>query len=129
MTNSYVWSLFTRLFHILLIVAVGVVFVIAEFENLLSYHAIFGYTVGLFLVFRVVWGFMDIRYSKFEDFNFNFKDLIDYMLNVFGDKKEYVGHNPASSWAIIAMIVLGLVSVVTGVIVYGIQLRLSLELS
>ncbi|WP_294965489.1 cytochrome b/b6 domain-containing protein [Sulfurimonas sp.] len=121
MTKIYVWSLFTRLFHLLLVVAVGVVFVIVEFESLLSYHAIVGYTVGLLFVFRIIWGFMDVRYSKFKDFNFNLKDLIEYMFNIFGDKKEYLGHNPASSWAVIAMMILGLASVVSGVIVYGTQ--------
>ena len=121
MTKIYVWSLFTRLFHILLVIAVGVVFVVAEFESLLSYHAIVGYTIGLLFVFRIIWGFMDVRYSKFRDFNFNLKDLAEYMFNIFADKKDYVGHNPASSWAIIAMIILGLASVVSGVIVYGTQ--------
>ncbi|QOY51036.1 cytochrome b/b6 domain-containing protein [Candidatus Sulfurimonas baltica] len=121
MTKIYVWSLFTRLFHILLVIAVGVVFVLAEFENLLSYHAIVGYTIGLLFLFRIIWGFMDVRYSKFKDFNFNLKDLIEYMFGLFGEKKEYMGHNPASSWAIVAMIILGLASVVTGVVVYGTQ--------
>ncbi|MCF6310223.1 MAG: cytochrome b/b6 domain-containing protein [Sulfurimonas sp.] len=121
MTKIYVWSFFTRLFHTLLIIAVSVVFVIAEFENLLSYHAIVGYTIALLFVFRIIWGFMDVKYSRFEDFNFNLKDLREYMLNVFGDKKEYTGHNPASSWAIIAMIILGLLSVASGIIVYGTQ--------
>ncbi|WP_415396958.1 cytochrome b/b6 domain-containing protein [Sulfurimonas sp. CS5] len=121
MTKVYVWSLFTRLFHILLVIAVGVVFIIAEIENLLSYHAIIGYTIGLLFLFRIIWGFMDVRYSKFKDFNFNIKDLTKYMFSIFGEKKEYTGHNPASSWAIIAMIILGLGSVVSGVIVYGTQ--------
>lgn len=121
MTKIYVWSLFTRLFHILLVVAVGVVFVIAEFENLLSYHAIVGYTIGLLFVFRIIWGFMDVRYSKFKDFNFNLKDLTLYMFGIFWNKKEYIGHNPASSWTIVAIIVFGLASVISGVIVYGTQ--------
>jgi cytochrome b len=121
MTKIYVWSIFTRLFHILLVLAVLIVFVIADFENLLSYHAVVGYMIGLLFVFRLIWGFMNVRYSRFKDFNFNIKDLLEYMLGIFGSKKEYTGHNPASSWAIIAMIVLGLASVVSGVIVYGTQ--------
>jgi cytochrome b len=121
MTKIYVWSFFTRLFHALLVIAVGVVFVIAEFENLLSYHAIVGYTIGLLFVFRIIWGFMNVKYSRFKDFNFNLNDLKEYILNVFGNKKEYTGHNPASSWAIIAMIILGLLSVASGIVVYGTQ--------
>lgn len=121
MTKTYVWSLFTRLFHVLLVVGIGFLFLFSEFDNLLSYHAIIGYSVGLLFLFRIIWGFMDVRYSKFKDFNFSLKDLAEYMFNIFGEKKEYVGHNPASSWAIVAMIVLGLFSVLSGIVVYGTQ--------
>ena len=121
MTKSYVWSLFTRLFHVLLIVGIGFLFLFSEFDNLLSYHAVVGYTVGALLLFRIIWGFMDVKYSKFKDFNFNLRDLKEYMFNIFGEKKEYVGHNPASSWAIVAMIVLGVLSVFSGIVVYGTQ--------
>jgi hypothetical protein len=64
---------------------------------------------------------MDVKFSNFRDFNFSIIDLIDYLSNIFGKKKEYVGHNPASSWAISAMIGLGLASVISGVVVYGTQ--------
>jgi cytochrome b len=121
MTKSYVWSLFTRLFHILLVVGVAFLFFFSEFDNLLSYHAVIGYTVGLLFAFRIIWGFMDVKYSKFRDFNFKLNDLIEYMFNIFGNKKEYAGHNPASSWAIVAMIAFGLLSVFSGIVVYGTQ--------
>jgi cytochrome b len=121
MTKTYVWSLFTRGFHILLVLAVGVVYITSDVDNLLSYHVIFGYFIGLLFIYRILWDFIDIRYSKFRDFNFNIKELILYILNIFGDKKVYIGHNPASSWAIITIILLGLLSVTSGIIVYGIQ--------
>ncbi|MBU1217521.1 cytochrome b/b6 domain-containing protein [bacterium] len=121
MTKIYVWSLFTRLFHILLVLAVGAVFLLAEVESLLSFHAAVGFTIGVLFVYRIIWGFMDVKYSKFKDFNFNLLDLKEYMFSIFADKKEYVGHNPASSWAIVAMIVLGLGAVFTGMVVYGTQ--------
>jgi len=121
MNKLYVWSLTSRLFHILLIILVGVVFITSEFDRLLEYHAIVGFTIASLFIFRIIWGFLDVKYSNFKDFNFNFKDLQEYMLNVFGNKKEYVGHNPASSWAIVAMIILGLLSVISGMIVYGTQ--------
>ncbi|MDH4944050.1 cytochrome b/b6 domain-containing protein [Sulfurimonas sp. C5] len=121
MTKSYVWSFFTRLFHIFLVVTVAFLFLFAEFDNLLSYHVIIGYTVGVLFLFRIIWGFLDVKYSKFQDFNFNLYDLKEYMFNIFGSKKEYIGHNPASSWAIVAMITLGILSVLSGVFVYGTQ--------
>lgn len=121
MTKVYVWSLFTRLFHMLLVLAVGIVFLLAEVESLLSFHAAVGLTIGVLFIYRVLWGFMDVKYSKFKDFNFNLLDLKEYMFSIFGTKKEYMGHNPASSWAIVAMIALGLGAVFTGMIVYGTQ--------
>lgn len=121
MTKNYVWSLFTRLFHLLLVLEVAFLFLFSDFDNLLSYHAVIGYTVGLLFLFRIIWGFMDVRYSKFRDFNFNLNDLKEYMFNIFGNKKEYTGHNPASSWAIVAMIAFGLFSVFSGIVVYGTQ--------
>jgi len=121
MTKIYVWSFFTRLFHILLVMGVAFLFFFSDFDNLLSFHAIVGYTVGLLFLFRIMWGFMDVKYSKFKDFNFNLNDLKEYMFHMFGAKKEYVGHNPASSYAIVAMIVFGLFSVFSGVVVYGTQ--------
>jgi len=121
MTKIYVWSLPTRLFHILLVLSIGLLFILAEFENLLSFHAALGYMVALLIIYRIIWGFMDVRYSKFKDFNFNLYDLKEYMFNILGTQKEYISHNPASSWAIVVMLVLGLASVVSGVLVYGVQ--------
>jgi cytochrome b len=136
MTKTYIWSLFTRLFHILLILGIAFLFLFSDFDSLLSYHAIIGYSVGLLLLFRIVWGFMDVKYSSFRDFNFSFHDLQAYMLDVFTTLKElisnperkrvvqnslYVGHNPASSWAIVGMIAFGILSVFSGVVVYGTQ--------
>ncbi len=121
MTRSYIWSLPTRLFHILLIVFTGIVFLLAEFDNLLEYHAIVGFVIGLLFLFRIGYGFLDIKYSRFKDFNFELKELIHYLLNIFGKGKEYIGHNPAASWAVVFVTALGLLSVVSGIFVYGTQ--------
>jgi cytochrome b len=86
---------------------------------MLEYHAIIGLSIGVLLLFRIIWGFMDIRYSKFKDFTFSFYELKEYMLNIFGEKKEYISHNPASSWAVVFIIVLALLAVITGMLTYG----------
>jgi len=123
MTNkTYVWSLFTRLFHLFLVLALVVVYLSSEEDNLLSWHVAFGYFMGFLFLGRVAWGFMDVRYSRFRDFNFNIDDLIHYMTHIFSDKKkEYAGHNPAASWAIVAMILLGILAVISGTLAYGTQ--------
>jgi len=121
MKKIFVWGLYTRLSHALLMVMMLAVFLTPEVKRLLTLHVALGYTLALLFLFRIVWGFMDVKYSNFKDFNFNLKDLKAYMLSIFGNKKEYIGHNPASSYAIIAMIVLTFLAVITGALTYGVK--------
>lgn len=121
MKKILVWSIYTRLFHLLAIVLMLVAYVSSGEDKWLHIHASFGYALGALFLGRIVWGFFDIPYSKFKDFNFKIADLKQYMRAVFGTKKSYVGHNPASSYAIIGMMVLLFLSIVTGALAYGAQ--------
>ncbi len=121
MSKSYIWPLINRLSHILLIVFLLVSYLTGSYKRLLDYHVAFGYALGLVFLFRVLWGFIGPKYSRFKDFNFSIKDLIEYMLSVSKKTKEHTGHNPASSFAIIAMIILTFLSIVSGIIELGIQ--------
>ncbi|MDD3343356.1 MAG: cytochrome b/b6 domain-containing protein, partial [Sulfurospirillaceae bacterium] len=121
MKKVLVWSLYTRVFHILLMVLMLAAFLTPEVKRLLSWHVAIGYTLALLFLFRIAWGFLDVKYSKFKDFNFKLSDLKEYMFTVFGNKKEYVGHNPASSYAIVLMIVLTFLAVITGALTYGVK--------
>ena len=121
MKKILVWGLYTRLSHALLMIMMLMVFLTPEVKRLLTLHVALGYTIALLFLFRIIWGLMDVKYSSFKDFNFNLKDLKEYMLTIFGNKKEYLGHNPASSYAIIAMIVLTCMAVLTGALTYGVK--------
>lgn len=121
MKKIFVWGLYTRVSHVMLMVMMLAVFLTPEVKRLLTLHVALGYTLALLFLFRIFWGFMDVKYSKFKDFNFNLVDLKEYMLAIFGNKKEYIGHNPASSYAIIAMIVLTFLAVITGALTYGVK--------
>jgi len=118
---TYTWSLATRLFHLLLLLSVAITYLVSDFENLLSFHVIFGYTIALLFSFRILWGFMDVKHSKFSDFIFSPRELLYYMTHMFHNKKEYAGHNPASSWAIVAMILFAFLAVLSGALTYGTQ--------
>ena len=120
MTKTYVWSLFTRLFHLISALLIIFLFISGEEDDLLDFHVIAGVSVGVLYIFRVIWGFMDVKYSKFSDFDFSIKNLFEYLINIKNHKK-YLGHNPASSFAIIAMIGLVFLSTLSGVLLYGVQ--------
>lgn len=121
MTKSYIWPLFNRVLHIALIVFFGITFLLGDMDNLLDYHVISGILFALLFVIRIIWGFVGPKYSKFKDFNFNRNDLKEYLLSPFRHTKEYIGHNPASSYAIVAMMILGLFTALTGMLSYGIE--------
>ena len=121
MTKSYIWPLFNRVSHILLILFFTLSYILGDFDELLSYHVAFGLALGVVFLFRVLWGYIGPRYSKFKDFNFNIIDLKEYLLSPFKKTKEYIGHNPASSYAIVAMIILAMLTIISGLLVYGVE--------
>ncbi len=117
----YVWTLPTRVFHALLVLFTLGAFITAEWDDLLTLHAALGAAIGVLLLYRVVWGVMGPKYSRFRDFNLNTTALKEYLFSIFNPKKEYVGHNPAASYTMIGIIVVMLLLVVTGLLTYGVQ--------
>jgi cytochrome b len=121
MKKSYIWPLINRLSHLLLIIFLVVAYFSGSYKRYLDYHVAFGYAMGLLFLFRFIWGFIGPKYSKFRDFDFKLKDLVQYMSSVFVKTKEYIGHNPASSYAIVAMMILSVLVIISGATQLGIQ--------
>ncbi len=119
--KTYVWTLPTRIFHTLLVIFVLSAFITAQWDNLLSIHVAFGSALGVLVLYRVVWGVMGPKYSKFSDFNLNLTALKEYIFSVFNHKNEYIGHNPAAGYTMVGMIIVLLLLVITGFLAYGIQ--------
>lgn len=121
MTKSYIWPLANRVSHVLLIVFFALSYILADFDRFLSLHVAFGLSLGVVFLFRGIWGFIGPKHSKFKDFNFSLSDLKDYLFSIFVKTKEYAGHNPASSYAITAMIVVAFLTILSGIFAYGIE--------
>jgi len=119
--KRYVWSLPTRLFHWLLVLFIVGAYLASEEENLLRIHTAFGYGVGVLVIFRIIWGFIGPKYSRFSDFPLSIKEAIEYIKNIFHPKKKYIGHNPAASFVMLGIIITLFFVVVSGVLTYGIQ--------
>ncbi len=67
MEKSYIWTLPTRIFHLLFALFICFAFVTDD-DRLLTYHAIIGYVILILLIFRLVWGIIGPKYSLFKDF-------------------------------------------------------------
>ncbi len=117
--KSYIYSFAARFSHIALILGLAISYLLSEFDGLLYFHAAFGVIFGVAIIFRIIWGFIGTKYSKFSDFKFS--GLGGYFLSFFSKKEKFIGHNPASSIAIIIMLSLGFICVISGLMLYGID--------
>lgn len=119
MKRLLVYDLPTRLFHWIFAGLFLTAFIIGKTIDdesvTFSYHMMAGMTLSFVIVLRIVWGLIGTRYARFSGFALNPKDLISYFSGILkNEKKFWPGHNPASSWAGLVMMLLGLSLGVTG---------------
>ncbi len=105
-----VWDLATRLFHLLLIAAVATSWLTYELGRM-ELHFYSGYVVTVLLIFRVIWGFVGSRHSRFGDFWPRPSVLVQYLRD---QVSLTPGHNPLGSLSVLAMLGLLTVQVATG---------------
>ncbi|MTI15519.1 cytochrome b/b6 domain-containing protein [Sansalvadorimonas verongulae] len=96
-----VWDLPTRLFHWLLVACFGGLWYTGE-EGIMDIHVLLGYTVAGLLLFRVCWGFVGGRFSRFKALQLSPKVAINYLRQ--GMKTDYPGHNPLGSWGVVLIL-------------------------
>ena len=111
-----VWDVPTRLFHWLLVVFVMISFVTGNIGgNAMQYHQWSGYMVLTLLLFRIVWGLIGSRESRFVKFVKGPATVVRYATTFLKSKATpYLGHNPLGGWSIIAMLLALLVQAGTG---------------
>ena len=115
-----VWDLPLRVFHWLLAISFVAAFLTAESERVRDVHVVLGYTVLGLLAFRLLWGFLGTRHARWSSFAYGPGAVLDYVRSLLSHRQDhYVGHNPAGSWVIYFMVVLGLVAGISGYAVYS----------
>ena len=101
-----VWDLPTRLFHwSLALCVVGSFTSVKIGGNAMAWHLGFGYAVFALLAFRLVWGFVGGRWSRFASFVYSPATLLRYLRRQ-GRSDEHldVGHTPLGSASVFAML-------------------------
>lgn len=119
MARQLVYDLPTRLFHWLFVGLFLTAFTIAKTvdddSSWFNYHSLLGITLGFLVLLRIVWGIFGTRHARFSDFDLKPKNLLHYFKGILsGQKRKWAGHNPASSWAAITMMLLAVGLAVTG---------------
>ena len=112
--KTYIWSLPTRLFHWLLVIGMVAAYILSEEEELLNFHSAIGYMVGILIIFRIIWGFVGPKYSRFSDFPIGIQSLKTFAADMKHSKSQSPGHNPAASVVMLGIILFTLLIVVSG---------------
>jgi len=121
-TTVYDWP--TRIFHWLFALLFVVAYVIAETvsdeSSFFTFHIMAGLTIGFILILRIIWGFFGTTFARFSSFKLNPVELLQYLKDVVVSKtKNYLGHNPGSSYAAVVMFVCAAGLAFTGVMMTG----------
>lgn len=113
-----IWDLPTRLFHILLALAVACAVVSAKIGGgAMVWHFRFGYLVFGLLIFRLLWGFVGGRWSRFASFLHSPGSTLRYLRGraTPADGLD-VGHSPLGALSVFAVLALLAVQVATGLV-------------
>ncbi len=111
-----VWDLPTRFFHWTLVVCViGLAISGTIGGSAMVWHFRFGYSVLTLLLFRIIWGLVGGRWSRFGAFIYSPQSVINY-LKGRGKPEHSVGHSPTGAGSVFAVLGLLLAQVGTGLL-------------
>ncbi|MDH3596505.1 MAG: cytochrome b/b6 domain-containing protein [Rhodospirillales bacterium] len=119
-TQVLVWDLLVRVGHWLLVV----LFFVAYFteDDLLTIHSWAGYGVGIYLIVRIVWGFVGPKHARFSDFAYGPTRAAQYLKDlIFFQSKRYLGHTPAGALMIFTLLICLALTTVTGVALLAVE--------
>ncbi len=103
-----VWDLPTRLFHwTLMLCVIGSVASAKIGGNAMVWHFRLGYAVLALLAFRLLWGLVGGRWSRFASFAYGPSSLRRYLQGASrADEHHEVGHSPLGALSVFALLAL-----------------------
>ena len=111
-----IWDLPTRVFHWTLALCIVGLFITGNLGgNAMAWHFRIGLTVLALLLFRLVWGLVGGRWSRFAAFIYSPRSIINY-LKGRGKPEHSVGHTPAAAGSVFALLTVLLAQVGSGLI-------------
>ena len=114
--QKLIWDLPLRLFHWLFAIAILASWYTSEQEGeLIDLHMQLGYFILGLVIFRILWGFLGSKHSRFAEF-FPTPSRITQHLKA-EQSPQYAGHNPLGSLMVFLMITLILLQAVSGLFI------------
>lgn len=120
MQKILVWDWPVRLGHWLMVGGFALAWLTGDSETFRLVHVGAGATVLAVAAFRLPWGLIGSRYARFADFVRGPAAVKDYLLSLLRLQPEHhLGHNPAGGWAIVALLVLAILTGLAGWATYN----------
>lgn len=115
-----VWDVFVRVSH--WIIVAGFFAAYLSEDDILTLHVWAGYTVGVFVVLRILWGFVGPRHARFSDFVCGPGKVFGYLMNLLTLRaKRHLGHSPAGGAMVLALLGGLIVVVWSGLVLYAVE--------
>jgi cytochrome b len=117
-TPVRVWDLPTRIFHWALAALVIAAVASAKIGGAaMVWHTRFGYCIAALVLFRLVWGLVGGRWSRFVSFLYGPSSMLRYLRGQSRpDDRHEVGHSPLGALSVFALLGWLLVQVSTGLV-------------
>lgn len=118
--RKLVWDLPVRVFHWALAASFAAAYAISDSERWRGVHVGLGYTALALIGFRLLWGLVGTHHARFASFRYRPWEALVYLKELAtGRARHYTGHNPAGSWAVYAILALGLATGATGYLTFN----------
>jgi len=120
MQKVLIWDWPVRIGHWLMAGGFCLAWLTAESESWRLVHVLAGATVFAVATFRLVWGFIGSRHARFEDFVGGPDSVRRYLVSLLRLRPDHhAGHNPAGGLAIVLLLLLGILSSLSGWMIYN----------
>ena len=113
-TRTRVWDLPTRVFHWALAAAV-IGQIATGLGGVMEWHFRIGYAVLSLLLFRLVWGFVGGRWSRFAAFIYPPGSVMNY-LRGRAHPDHLIGHTPLGAFSVFALLAILALQVASGLV-------------
>lgn len=115
-----VWDPLVRLFHWLLAVCFVIAYVLED--DMLNLHVLVGSIIFGLIIFRLIWGFMGTKHSRFADFISSFKQIMQHLRDLVSlHPARHTGHTPVGGVMIFLLLFGLLLLTMSGVMLYALE--------
>lgn len=115
-----VWDLLVRIFHWLLAGSFITAYLLED--EMLNLHLLAGSIVLGLIIFRLVWGVMGTKHSRFADFACSIRQLIQHLHDLVRLRAtRHVGHTPVGGLMIFVLLAGLLMLSLSGVMLYSLE--------